>query len=189
MLPNSTSPGKTHVQKAHQLGMSTSRRNDSHLQKFCRLSCTFITNTQPSQVPISAVFGTWKTPWPEIRKFFTGVRMQKQIYVFLFQKWSKSVQDKWPKGHFVLVTKKPVLAPFWPFDIRAQGFLLWGTSNDMGRLWWQIMAPDRKVVTFCVSRRRRKMYCGHTRLCLCVCVSVCLSAAVRPHYCTDPDVT
>ena len=31
------------------------------------------------------------------------------------------------------------------------------------------------------------MYCGHTRL--CVCVSVCLSADVRPHYCTDPDVT
>ena len=27
------------------------------------------------------------------------------------------------------------------------------------------------------------MHCGHTRL------SVCLSAAVRPHYCTDPDVT
>jgi len=34
-----------------------------------------------------------------------------------------------------------------------------------------------------VRRRRRKMYCGHARLC------VCLSAAVRPHYCTDPDVT
>jgi len=43
------------------------------------------------------------------------------------------------------------------------------------------------VVTFCVSRRRRKMYCGHARL--CVCLSVCLSAAVRPHYYTDPDVT
>jgi len=41
------------------------------------------------------------------------------------------------------------------------------------------------VVTFCVSCRRRKMYCGHPRLCVCVC----LSAAVRPHYCTDPDVT
>jgi len=27
------------------------------------------------------------------------------------------------------------------------------------------------------------------RVCVCVCVSVCLSAAVRPHYCTDPDVT
>jgi len=24
---------------------------------------------------------------------------------------------------------------------------------------------------------------------VCVCLSVCLSAAVRPHYCTDPDVT
>jgi len=43
------------------------------------------------------------------------------------------------------------------------------------------------LITFCVSRRRRKMYCGHARL--CVCVSVCLSAAVRPHYCTVPDVT
>ena len=47
------------------------------------------------------------------------------------------------------------------------------------------------VVTFCVSRRRRKMYCGHARLCVCVsvCVSVCLSAAVRPYYCTGADVT
>ena len=25
-------------------------------------------------------------------------------------------------------------------------------------------------------------------LCVCVCLCVCLSAAVRPHYCTDPDV-
>jgi len=33
-----------------------------------------------------------------------------------------------------------------------------------------------------VSRTRRKMYVV-TRLC------VCLSAAVRPHYCMDPDVT
>jgi len=39
------------------------------------------------------------------------------------------------------------------------------------------------MITFCVSRRRRKMYCGNARLC------VCLSVAVRPHYCTDPDVT
>jgi len=31
------------------------------------------------------------------------------------------------------------------------------------------------------------MYCGHARL--CVCVSVCLSAATCLHYCTDPDVT
>jgi len=31
------------------------------------------------------------------------------------------------------------------------------------------------------------MYCGHARL--CVCVSVCLSTAACPHYCTDLDVT
>ena len=42
-------------------------------------------------------------------------------------------------------------------------------------------------ITFCMSRRRRKVHCGHSRL--CVCLSVCLSAAVRPHYCTDLDVT
>ena len=27
-----------------------------------------------------------------------------------------------------------------------------------------------QFITFCVSRRRRKMYCGHARLCVCVCV-------------------
>ena len=43
--------------------------------------------------------------------------------------------------------------------------------------------PKCSLITFCVSRRRRKMYCGHPRLC------VCLSAAACPHYCTDPDVT
>jgi len=31
------------------------------------------------------------------------------------------------------------------------------------------------------------MYIGYNRL--CVCVSVCLSLAASPHYCTDPDVT
>jgi len=38
------------------------------------------------------------------------------------------------------------------------------------------------LVTFRVSRRRREMYCGQPRLC------VCLSVCPRP-YCTDPDVT
>jgi len=38
------------------------------------------------------------------------------------------------------------------------------------------------IITFRVSRRRRETYCGHPRRC------VCLSAAVRPHNCTDPDV-
>jgi len=43
------------------------------------------------------------------------------------------------------------------------------------------------LITFRVSRRRREMYSGHARL--SVCVSVCLSAAACPHYCTDRDVT
>jgi len=53
------------------------------------------------------------------------------------------------------------------------------------------MGQITNIITFCVSRRRRKMYCGHARLCVClsVCLCVCLSAAVPPHYCTDPDVT
>jgi len=48
-------------------------------------------------------------------------------------------------------------------------------------------AKSYRLITFCVSRRRRKMYCGHVRVCVCLCV--CLSTAVRPHYCTDLDVT
>jgi len=43
------------------------------------------------------------------------------------------------------------------------------------------------LLHFRVSRRRREMYCGHARL--CVCVSVCLSSAACLHYCRDPDVT
>ena len=43
------------------------------------------------------------------------------------------------------------------------------------------------IITFHVSCRRHEMYCGHARL--CVCVSICLSAAACLHYWTDPDVT
>jgi len=65
-------------------------------------------------------------------------------------------------------------------------------NNDIRLCSFHWLGWER-IITFCVSRRRRKMYCGHARLCVCVCVSVCLcvclSAAVRTHYCTDPDVT
>jgi len=43
------------------------------------------------------------------------------------------------------------------------------------------------IITFCVSRRRRKSIVV-TRVCVCVSVRVSV-AAIRPHYCTDPDVT
>jgi len=36
---------------------------------------------------------------------------------------------------------------------------------------------DNVLITFCVSRRRRKMYCNHALL--CVCLSVCLSVCDR----------
>ena len=48
---------------------------------------------------------------------------------------------------------------------------------------------SHKLITFRVSLRRREMYIGHTRLCLSLCVSVCLSLTAFPHYCTVPDVT
>jgi len=39
-------------------------------------------------------------------------------------------------------------------------------------MWTITVNNSGYVVTFCVSRRRRKMYCGHARLCVCVCVCV-----------------
>ena len=36
----------------------------------------------------------------------------------------------------------------------------------------QLCIRFNKIITFCVSRRRRKMCCGHARLCLSVCLSV-----------------
>jgi len=41
------------------------------------------------------------------------------------------------------------------------------------RTWPPDLEIRPPLITFCVSRRRRKMYCGHARL--CVCLSVCLS--------------
>jgi len=43
--------------------------------------------------------------------------------------------------------------------------------------------------TFCVSRKRREMYRGHARLCVCLPVCVSVRGRMPTHYCTDPDVT
>ena len=42
------------------------------------------------------------------------------------------------------------------------------------------------LITFCVSRRRRKMYCGHARLCVCLSVRGRTPTLL---YCTNRDVT
>jgi len=55
-------------------------------------------------------------------------------------------------------------------------------------LVWQVLRPAsqqlnklkvRSFVTFCVTRRRWKMYCGH--VCLCVCLSVCVCPRPYAH--------
>ena len=47
------------------------------------------------------------------------------------------------------------------------------------------------LTTFRVRRRRREVYSDHGRLSVyqCICLSVCLSLAAFPRYCTAPDVT
>ena len=57
------------------------------------------------------------------------------------------------------------------YTLLCHGHCLYRTQKSSSRLF----------ITFCVSRRRRKMYCGHARLCvcLCVCLSVCLSVRGR----------
>jgi len=35
------------------------------------------------------------------------------------------------------------------------------------------------IITLCVSRRRRKMYCGHARLSVCMSLCVCVSVRRR----------
>jgi len=44
----------------------------------------------------------------------------------------------------------------------------------------------KTVPRYCISHRRRVMYIGHALL---RCVSVRLTLAAFPHYCTDSDVT
>jgi len=48
---------------------------------------------------------------------------------------------------------------------------------------------DEKFITFRVRRSRGEMCIGHARLYVYVCLSVRMSLAAFPHYCTDPDVT
>ena len=51
--------------------------------------------------------------------------------------------------------------------------------------------PHSGLITFQLRHSRGEMYIGHGRLCVCVsaCVSISLSLAAFPHYCTDQDAT
>ena len=57
--------------------------------------------------------------------------------------------------------------------------------TDCGQILQQyrhhVITCKLDIITFRVSRRRRGMYCGHARLCVClsVCLRVCLSVRGR----------
>ena len=44
------------------------------------------------------------------------------------------------------------------------------------------------LITFCVSRRRRKMYCGHARLCVCLSVRGHMPTLLHGPECNLGDV-
>jgi len=65
-----------------------------------------ITNTLPWTIVFWAAMGPGIPLERNWKLFFTDVRMRKAIHVCCFKKWSKSVQDKWRKGHVAFITKK-----------------------------------------------------------------------------------
>ena len=59
------------------------------------------------------------------------------------------------------------------------------TCWEISLFWLAGCFCVKSIVTFCVSRRRRKMYCGHARLCVCLSVRG-RTPTLLP---ADPDVT
>jgi len=79
------------------------------------------------------------------------------------------------------------------YTMTAKNHTAWREANVCEQLA-QVPVLVVEFITFRMSRRRREMYCGQVRLCVCLCVCrcICLSAAECPHYshyCADPDVT
>ena len=60
-----------------------------------------------------------------------------------------------------LTGKLPVTYRPLPARMGHRALVLKGVGQSLGTM---------TVITFCVSRRRRKMYCGHARLCVCLSV-------------------
>jgi len=91
----------------------------------------------------------------------------------------------WPRLH----NARTEVHDFWHSNLYTYGilallvfcirYLVFAFSLSL--IW--ILWPEINIITFRVSRRRREMYIGHARLC------VCLSIIAFPHYCTDPDVS
>ena len=104
--PNHTSLIKTHAQKAHPWDVNQPpARNDFYHKKLCCLSCLQITSTPPKiPLPGTVFLGLSKCLCSD-SKISHGCMLQYTDSC-LFQKLSKSVQDKCPKSRRVLVTQK-----------------------------------------------------------------------------------
>jgi len=72
------------------------------------LSYTPITNT-PSKVPNLVVFEHVHLPVQKSVTFHWSMHVDTDLYL-LFEKWSKSLQDKCAKVYFILMTEKNT---FW----------------------------------------------------------------------------
>ena len=76
-----------------------SPRKDFYLPKLCRLRCTLITGFPPKiPFPWAVFLGARKTPTQKFGNF-TRVYTPARGFTYVFQTWSKSVQDRSPKNH------------------------------------------------------------------------------------------
>ena len=60
----------------------------------------------------------------------------------------------------------------WRPGLRASSDGVLATKSETQNVSEYMLLLALCLVTFCVSRRRRNMYCGQARLCICVCLSV-----------------
>ena len=90
--------------------MSSSPLNESDRREMCPLTSRSITNIILSSVDSTEIRCFWDVEKPLRRnsKIFHRYRPThaESDSRLLLQKWSKSVQDKWPKGRITLITQK-----------------------------------------------------------------------------------
>jgi len=84
--------------KGTSLGCRLAREMIPIVHNVCRLSCSSITITLPR------LFWDLETPAQKLENFSPLYACGSDSRMF-YQKWSKSVQDKWPKGRVALITK------------------------------------------------------------------------------------
>ena len=70
----------------------------------------------------------------------------------------------------------PLVVHYWADLQSVHGLRCYGNITRTRNVSEYMLVLALCQVTFRVSRRRREMYCGHARL--CVCLSVCLSVSV-----------